>query len=368
MQRPAMPPLHIALHLPALLLILLLSQNCLAADEPETTETESSKPPKLFSSNETIKVTMTAPWRDLQKDKKFQGAYPAQLQYQDETGNTVTRDMTVERRGVKRQEACSFPPIRLRFEKEAVKGTTFRGQKSLKMVTHCEKSSRYDEFYILEMLAYRMNNLLTEYSFRVRPLEVTYVDSESGKSDDPRFAFLIEDDSDVAKRNDLKKVRVPKIYPSGLDPQQSALMSLFQYMIGNVDWAALMGPDPNECCHNVKLIGPEPLEEGDLVIPLPYDFDSSGLVNAKYAAPNEGLPIRSVTDRLYRGYCAHNEGLEAARQNILGQEAAIRMLVDDESRLGDRTKRTASKYLDKFFETARDDGRFNKKVVDKCRG
>ncbi|MDX1397911.1 MAG: hypothetical protein R3204_05230, partial [Oceanospirillum sp.] len=67
------------------------------------------------------------------------------------TSAAVVLDLTVERRGIKRQDACRFPPIRLRFEKDVVKGTAFRGEKSLKMVTHCEKSDRFDQYYILEM-------------------------------------------------------------------------------------------------------------------------------------------------------------------------------------------------------------------------
>ena len=260
----------------------------LAAASPAALGDSPDKPAKLFSSGETLAVTLTAPWRELQRNEDYQDAYPARIEYRDETGNTVELDLTVERRGVKRQVACKFPPIRLRFEKKTVKGTVFRGEKSLKMVTHCEKSKRFDQYYVLEMLAYRMFNLLTDYSFRVRPLEVNYLDSETGKSLESRFAFLIEDDSDVAKRNDLKKLKIPKVSADRLEPEAASRFSLFQYLIGNVDWAATAGPDPNECCHNVKLIAPEPLGAEDYIVPLPYDFDSSGLVDAPYAAPPDG--------------------------------------------------------------------------------
>ena len=163
----------------------------------------------------------------------------------------MTLDMTAVRRGITRQRVCDFPPIKLHFEKEDVQGTAFRGQRSLKMVTHCKKPTRYEQYYILEMLAYQMYNLITDYSFQVRPLKVNYVDSKTGKTDESRFAFLIEDDSDVAKRHELKKLQIPKPRLSQLEPQVTSEFSLFQYLIANVDWAALSGPDPKECCHNV---------------------------------------------------------------------------------------------------------------------
>jgi len=352
-------------HLIAVLISTLFAFCVLAANA--TAEEETQKPAKLFSTEETLEVTLKAPWRELVRDADYQGAYPAQIEYRDSNGVSNTMEITVERRGVKRQEACRFPPIRLRMEKDVVKGTTFRGETSLKMVTHCESSSRYDQYYVLEMLAYRMYNLMTDYSFRVRPLDVTYVDSDKGKTEGPRFAFLIEDDSDVAKRNGIKKLNIPRIHPNRLDPYETSLMALFQYMIGNVDWAALRGPDPEECCHNVKLLGPEPLQEADLAVALPYDFDSSGLVDAPYAAPHESLPIRTVTQRLYRGYCVHNASLEDARQRILSQKSAILALIEQESRLKSGTKKKALRYLDDFFETIEDDQDFNDDIIRQCR-
>ena len=269
----------------AILSLLLAVALPLCAQEKQD---EEPKPAKLFSSDDTLNVTLTAPWRDIVRNKKKQDPYPAKIEFTDELGNTMSLDMTAQRRGLTRQRVCDFPPIKLRFEKEKVKGTTFRGQKSVKMVTHCERSVRFEQYYILEMLAYQMYNLITDYSFRVRPLNVNYVDSKTGKTEESRFAFLIEDNSDVAKRNGIKKLEIPKIRPSQLEPKVTSEFSLFQYMISNVDWAALSGPDPKECCHNVKPIAPDPLTPQDKIYPIPYDFDSSGLVNAHYAAPPNG--------------------------------------------------------------------------------
>jgi hypothetical protein len=343
---------------------LLAFATSLAAEESEE---KKSKPAKLFSTTDTLTVTMTAPWRDITIKKNYQGSYPATIEYTDELGQAMKLPLTVERRGITRQRVCKYPPIKLRFQKEDVKGTTFRGQKSLKMVTHCDRSSRYEDYYILEMLAYRMYNLITDMSFRVRPLKITYDDPDAGRGDEERFAFLIEDDSDVADRFDLKKLRIPKLGLSQMDPKTASEFSLFQYMIGNVDWAALRGPDPEECCHNVKLIGPKPFKAGDIAYPLPYDFDSSGLVDAEYAAPPQGLPIKYVTQRLYRGYCAYNETLEPARLLFLEREQAIYDLVKSETRLDAKAQKRTIRYLDKFFDVMRDERDFEDEITEQCR-
>lgn len=354
-----MKPRHLSACLLIAHLLALFALTASAQDAP--------KPAKLFEREDALKVTLTGPWRELQRKEDYQGSYPARIEYSDELGQAMAHEMTVERRGIKRQVVCEFPPIRLRFEKAAVKGTTFRGQKSLKMVTHCDRSRRYEQLVVLEMLAYRMYNLLTDFSFRIRPLEVTYVDSDSGRREGPKVGFLIEDDGDVAKRHDMKKVRIPRIGPSRLEPELSSLFALYQYLIGNIDWAALSGPDPNECCHNVKLIATDPIQEADWIYPLPYDFDSSGLVDAPYAAPPRGVGISSVTQRLFRGYCAHNATLPQARQAIMARRSELLALVESETRLTSSSKKKASRYLERFFETVGDNDEFEDEITRQCR-
>jgi len=344
----------------------LLFVACLLAAAPGAIADPAA--PGLFDAEDTLTVAITAPWRELIRNRNFQGAYPATIEYVDRSGAPVSLALTVERRGINRQKVCRFPPIKLRFDNETVAGTVFQGQKSLKMVTHCQERSNYDQLYVLEMLAYRIYNQLTDRSFRVRPLTVTYRDTDGGKEDDPVFAFLIEDDKEVAHRLGLKKITVPSIGPQRLDPGDAALMSLFQYLIANADWAALRGPDPDECCHNVKLLGPKPEDAPGPLIAVPYDFDASGLVNADYAAPAPGLPIRKVTQHLFWGYCAHNDALPGARRQVLAQEQAIYDLVSAEENLQSRRRDRANKFLEKGFKVLRDDKDFQRQVVGKCRG
>ena len=345
------------------LLVLLKAPGLLLAEDAPT----QGKPPRLFQSEDVLAITLTAPWNEIERNRKYQGAYPATIEYTGPDGAKLTHKLTVERRGLKRQEACRIPPIRLRFEKEEVKGSLFRGQKSLKMVTHCENSTRFDQYYLLEMAAYRIYNRVTDYSFRVRPLSVTYRDSKKGDSDADRFAFLIEDDSDVAERHGLKNLDIGRTLPSRLDKATSSDMALFQMMIGNLDYSPLRGPDPQECCHNVKLIAPRPLEQGDTIWPIPYDFDASGIVDAPYAVPPAGLGVRSITQRLYRGYCAHNGTLQESRRKIIGLEPEIMAVLDGDPRLSSRSKKKAGRFLEKYFELIRDDRDFERQVVMKCR-
>ncbi len=349
------------IHLYTILALFLFTIPLLAAEKDKS----SPKPAKLFTTSETLAVTAYAPWRDLERKKKYQGTYPAKIDFTDELGNTTSLQMTVERRGRTRQVVCRFPPIKIRFDKKEVKGTTFSGQKSLKMVTHCQTSSRYEQYYVMEMLIYRMYNFITDFSFRVRPLSITYVDTEHRGSPDPRFAFLIEDDSDVAKRNGQKKLKISKTTRKRLDSQETANFALFQYMISNLDWSAISGPGVDKCCHNAKLVGQDPLK--DPVYAIPYDFDAAGLINAPYATPPENLRVRNVKQRLYRGFCAHNDKLEESRVRFLDSEQSILALVRNESLLTSSTQKRALNFLKKFFDTLKNKQDFQKTIISKCR-
>jgi hypothetical protein len=334
---------------------------------PLQAQEDESRQAKLFDSEESLEITLSAPWQDLVRNSSYKGSYPATIEYRNAEGNTVQHQLTVERRGVLRQETCSFPPVKWRFEKDQVKGTLFQGQNSIKMVTHCEHSRRFEQYYRLEMLAYRIYNLLTDYSFRVRPLKVTYRDSKKDKVDEDRFAFIIEDDSDVAERNGLIKLETPRMYSSRLDKETISMFALFQLLIGNLDWSVLKGRDPEECCHNVKLIAAEHSQDSEPIYPVPYDFDAAGIVDAPYVGPPQGLGVSSITQRLYRGFCSHNGALPDARAKILANETAILDIVRNDEMLAGNFQRKPVKYLEKYFDMLRDDGEFNKQVVRKCR-
>jgi len=324
---------------------------------------ESDRGLALFSSASTLEITLRAPWRRIVRERGEPVAHDATLELAGDDKRRI--GLTVERRGKSRLEICSFPPIRLRFPDPATAaGTPFDGARSLKMVTHCHPGSRWEQYYVREMLAFRFYNLITERSFRVRPLSVVYSDSERDDADGPHFAFVIENDDTVAARNGLEEIKLARIAPSRLDSLESSRFALFQYMIGNADWSSLSGPDPDDCCHNTKLIGTR--ADGPIYA-LPYDFDSTGFVDAHYAVPQQALPITRVTQRLFRGFCVHSATLESARREFLDRKRDLLQVLDDEPRLSDRSRRKAERYLDNFFDVLADSQKFERRITRKCR-
>ena len=338
--------------------LLLIAPFSIAAKE--------NKPPKLFSDATEMNVTLSGPWRKIKNNIKKDDLYPAQLTYTGADGQQHTIDAKVTPRGLTRRfKVCKFPPLKIHFDKEKMKGTEFRGNKSLKLVTYCQASSKYEQYYVKESLVYQIYNLITEYSFRIQPMMIEYKDSEKDHSI-TRFSFLIEDADEMAERNDLKKLTVGRVPYKKLDTLETSNLSLFQYMIGNLDWAATSGPDEDKCCHNGKIIGKSENENPKYAIP--YDFDASGLVNAHYAVPPDNLRVRNIRQRLYRGFCNHNDKLPQAVAKFNEKKPDIMALFKDNTHLTDKNRKNAIKYIEEFYEILNDPKRFKKEITDKCRG
>lgn len=324
----------------------------------------------LFASDEPLKLVIDAPLTTIMRTaSRNMDVHEATLTQTLADGSTQTHAIKINARGLSRRnpDVCRFPPLRVDFKKKAVGGTVFEGQNRLKLVTHCQTSTRFQQYYLQEYAIYRAYMALTPISFRVRMAEITYIDNEGRRKPITRYGFFIEDVDDLAERNSLEEKSIPKVRSSRLDPGLTARYVLFQFMIGNLDWSSIRGPDPEECCHNTKLLG-VPGETGGVIWPVPYDFDISGIISAPYAMPPEGLPVKSVKKRLYRGYCRHNVGIPEAIALFREKKPDILAAFENTAQLNDRTRRKSIKYVESFYEILDDPKKIERQIIKKCRG
>ena len=284
----------------------------LLAAAPATAKEGEPRP--LFASDAPIHVTIQGPFRSLVSNRA-KNARPATM-----TVDGVTYPITLTPRGITRRtsEVCDFPPLRVEFTKPAPPGSLFDHQKHLKLVTHCKRDANFQQKVLLEYSAYKLYNLMTPFSFRARLANVDYVD-ETGRPYISRIGYFLEEASEVAKRNGMTEAKMPDtIAGELLDPTASARFAIFEYMISNYDWSMRAGPRGVACCHNSRLLSSGP---GKQLVPVPYDFDWSGLVDAPYAGPPEGIDIPDLQHRSYRGYCAHQSQASAVAAQIAPRRA-----------------------------------------------
>src|SRR5437763_9799861 len=144
-----------------------------------------------------------------------------------------------------------------------------------------------------------------------------------------------------------------------IDPAAGARLAVFEYMISNYDWSMRAGPQGTECCHNTRLLTNAP---GSPLLPVPYDFDFSGLVDAPYAGPPEGIPIENVRQRNYRGYCAHMAQARAFAAQLSPRRAEFLGVFATIPGLEPREQARAANYLQGFLADL-DSGKMFKSCV-----
>ncbi len=317
----------------------------------------------LFAADEPLRLRLEAPFSQLFRGggekRDFQSG---RVVYTDASGNEVAIDLGVRVRGRSRAANCSFKPLLLNFAADGVDGTLFAGQNKLKLVTHCDPGGVYEQYLWLEYSAYRVLNLLTDNSLRVRVVEATYYDPERKREIATKPGLLIEDEKRFAARQGLEVVPDPRIDRARYDQGALALVEVFEYFIGNTDWSAVAPPVDGDCCHNIV---PFARADGKLV-PVPYDFDLSGLVNKPEALPAPELPIRKVRQRLYRGPCRDLAELQASFELFQRQRDDITALFRGMSGLDNKQAGSARRYIDDFYSVLADPARVEKAFRSAC--
>lgn len=319
----------------------------------------------LFECDGIVAFELELPMKSMYRRAKSRPDLDGVLRYVDDQGETQTFDVRVTTRGHSRLEMCSYPPLSVFFKRKQAADTIFAGQKKLKIVTPCRRGDRYLDFLRQEYGIYRAYNVVADPSFRVRMLEIVFRDSEGRLKPEVRTAFFIESIKEVAERSGMETVNMNRIPPYHLDAATSSIYEIFQFLIANTDWSKSKGPGDEDCCHNGKALRAPGQELGWVV--LPYDFDQAGLINTPYAVPHDKLPIRRVSQRLFRGRCEYFEHLDNTIALFNDKRADIEAALASGGISGKALERQTD-YVAKFYEIVNDPVQRKKYIEDRCRG
>lgn len=319
----------------------------------------------LFDEDAALVLTIEAPFRELIKKRLDKDVFDAIVHFTDADGQEHTLRAQLSSRGNARLEACDFPPLRLILDKSETEGTAFEGFRRLKMVTQCNTSRSGEQWLLQELGIYRAYNVITEYSYRVRQLEVTFADSESSRWRRTQPAFFIEPTGSMAARLGLQSIRPPGIESSQYNQAELSRSMLFQLLIANTDFAVKKGPAGEGCCHNGRVLAAAGSRNDWVVVP--YDFDQAGIINTSYALPDRRLGIRRVNSRLYRGFCWHNDTLpEAIGLFQEHRDALEEALISPE--LSSSKQGRVRRFIAGFYRILEEPKELQKRILDQCRG
>lgn len=312
---------------------------------------------RFFTDEAVIEMSLSTDIVKMQREKGEDMYQPAtvKLVFPDQT--TIEEPILVAPRGHFRREYCNIPPIMVDFKTPTSPRLSTLGK--LKLVIGCGTSGNDESLLFKEYLVYKMYNLLEDKSFRVRLVKITYNDTRGKVRPFTQHAFFIEDDKEMAMRNNCIKKGKVQYLTENTDRDLMTKVAIFEYMISNGDWSV-----PNN--HNIRLIYDK---ENQYALPyvVPYDFDHSGFVNAGYAVPNELLGTEKVTERVYRGFPRKMTELQATLDIFRAKKEAIYALINNFSFLSARTKKELTSYLTDFYNEINDKRQVQQIFIDNAR-
>ena len=298
----------------------------------------------LFEEEDPMVITLKFDITGYQRNRREDAYLPAELIYHLNDTLDIHKNIRLKPRGNFRRNFCSMPPFWLNIRKADLQNIHLQDVKRMKVVTHCNGGKAAGDYVLKEYLAYRIYQSLSPFSFRARLVQMKYIDTGRKNRITESWAFVIEPEALLVQREDMYSVKNDKLAMVHMLPEDMDRVALFQYMIGNADYSVAGR-------HNLKLIGQKEIGvEG--FIPVPYDFDYSGLVDADYAVPGENLGLRSVRERYYMGPCRDQESYQKTVDLFREKQTEILQLVEDFPYLDRRNKSGVRSYLEEFFNLA----------------
>jgi hypothetical protein len=313
---------------------------------------------KFYDKNDEtpLAVTLTTNIRKIRGDKGDTGPWrDATLSFVND-GKPVVMPIKIKTRGIWRKKNCDFPPVRLNIARATSQGTIFYGLDRPKLVSYCRDDDIYENWVLQEFQLYRIYNLLTPMSHKARLVKMTYAD-EGGKVQATRYAIILEEPEVMAQRLGFSQVKEKGAGPDFMEPHHGALVGVFEYFIGNTDFSIF-------ALHNIELLS----QPDGNVVPVPMDFDFSGVVNAKYATPDPKINIGRVRERIFRGYCVPAEEFTKVFEQFRQGKAPIYALYGDD--IGKLMRKdyaeSTLKYYDEFYKTINNQRDANREIVKSC--
>ena len=252
-----------------------------------------------------------------------------------------------------------MPPFWLNIRKSDVQNKLLQDVVRMKVVTHCNAGKASSMYVLKEYLAYKIYTILSPYSFRVRLVKMVYVDTGRKNRRTENWAFIIEPESMMVKRNGGFIIKNDMLSMRHMIPEHMDRVAMFQYMIGNADYS-IAGRQ------NIKIMGlEERIPEG--FIPVPYDFDYSGIVDAYYAIPGENLGIESVRERYFLGACRTEADHEKTIEYLLDYRDEMYAYIGSFPYLEENRKNELVYYLEEFYKMTSGPGFISREIESTCR-
>jgi hypothetical protein len=322
------------------LLLLIQTINSYSQSPPSDT---SKKSFKLFEEDRLIEISLQFDLTTYFRSKPQKEYLKTKITFNPGTSDSVTKDIRLKTRGIFRNRYCMFAPIELNFKKTDFGYTDLNSISKLKLVPQCGPGKDDEDYVLREYLAYKLYNVLTDTSFRVRLLKVNYIDTNKKKKSVTQYGIFLEPVEMLLTRTNCLQIKSTAINQKSIIPKIMDRVAIFNFMIGNYDWSV-----PGQ--HNITVMKSKGYEPTGLGIAIPHDFDWTGLVNPTYAVPTEEVGTENVRERIFTGVCRSKETYSRELDLFLGKKPEFYKVINDFPYVSQKVKKDMTGYLDGFFD------------------
>lgn len=298
---------------------------------------------RLFEENGIIAISLRFNLSTYFREKPQKEYLKANITFHLSKTDSINKDIRLKTRGIFRNQYCMFAPIELNFNKADFGYSDLNSITKLKLVPQCGPGRDKEDYVLREYLAYKLFNVLTDTSFRVRLLTINYIDSEKKKKSVKQYGFFIEPVYMLTARTHSARIKSTNLNQKSIVPKIIDRIAIFNYMIGNYDWSV-----PGQ--HNIQVIRTLNFNPSGLGIAIPHDFDWTGLVNAAYAVPAEIIGTENVRERLFLGVCRSKEVYRKELDLFLEKKDEFYKVINDFPYINQKAKKDMIGYLDGFFD------------------
>lgn len=294
-----------------------------------------------LNQQEVVEMTFTADLDSLINVRNTNEYSKAKVSYLDEFGIEQNYRVKVKPRGKFRRRVCDMPPLKFKFSKKQLEAAGLNEHNDLKLVTHCLEDEEFSQSLVLkEYLVYKLYRELTPYSFRTQLVKITYQDKEDSSYHFTQYGFFIEDTDEMIER--LGGEECEECF--GLNENKyrksaERIASVFQAMIGNVDWSTKMN-------RNVKQV----VMPDESIVPVPYDFDFSVMVKAPYLRANSELKQSNQLERIFIGQSQSIQDVYSTLSYFRTKRTALTNIIKEFEYLDKAERNNMELYLDSFFK------------------
>jgi hypothetical protein len=340
-------------------LALILSTPLLGQDEVPSFEDTLEVYQDLFGIREPLTLTLKFNIKEFQKTKSKGNYHPAELTCHVTESFEVKHDVRVKSRGEFRKGWCIYPPIWLNIRLAGIEAEDLEDVTKVKVVTRCRSQSGYENYVLREYLVYQIFNLLSPYSFNTRLVRLKYIDTGRKDKVTEDWGFIIEPENMMAERNNAMAIKNDRLSLATVNKDWMDKVAYFNYMIGMCDYSVTGR-------HNLKILT---LKEYGTTgfIPIPYDFDYTGLVDASYATPGEDLGITTVRERYYLGACRSEEVHEKTIQWLASYQDEIKDLILNFEYMDESERVEMVEYIESYYKSSESKGFIKRSIQPTCR-